>query len=205
MQALDWSIVLQNEMQRLDSLFRSDELAYLSLTSKIELPIRDRLAFQLHERFRTEANLTVAREWRRFDLAILERKEPVLLVELKAMYSFDVFTSRAATQYPGAIESDARKMAEFTRSNSVRGAGCYTLLLATHPHSAPPSQLDGIVKYSGDIRRYHPIDGDALLEAVSTQFRKHPASAAGELAGGSAFGIAASVYWWLFGPYGYAA
>ena len=35
------------------------------------------------------ASFTVAREWRRTDIAVLENEVPKALIELKAMYTFD--------------------------------------------------------------------------------------------------------------------
>ncbi|WP_431993677.1 hypothetical protein [Streptomyces albogriseolus] len=68
------------------------ELAYLALTSKPELTVRDRLAWTLQTRL---AGAVVAREWRNtagwIDLAVLDMAghSPQALLELKAAYTFD--------------------------------------------------------------------------------------------------------------------
>lgn len=80
----------------------ADELAFLALTSKIELPIRDRLAYTL---FRRLPELLVTREWRPVDLAVLspDGKTPVLLLEAKALYTFNfvTMTERRASPLAG--------------------------------------------------------------------------------------------------------
>lgn len=74
--------------------FAPGELAYLALTSKPELPIRDRLAWVLHA---SAPGVIAAREWAastakaRTDLAVLDEAthEPLGLIEVKAAYTFD--------------------------------------------------------------------------------------------------------------------
>jgi hypothetical protein len=79
---------LKNALAHIGDSFEENELAYLALTSKAELPIRDRLAFNLHKRFWKD-EIVVTREWQRTDLALLKNNEPLLICELKAGYTFD--------------------------------------------------------------------------------------------------------------------
>jgi hypothetical protein len=81
-----------------DTGFRRDELAYLALTSKPELPIRDRLAFCLH-RTLEDKGLFVAREYhlggrKHADIAILQGKDSGMstkvLIELKVSSFFNL-------------------------------------------------------------------------------------------------------------------
>ena len=60
---------LDDSLQASAKSFAAGELAYLALTSKVELPIRDRLAWCLHTSL---PNRVVAREWKRCDLAVLD-------------------------------------------------------------------------------------------------------------------------------------
>jgi len=70
--------------------FQTDELAYLALTSKVELQLRDKIAFKLHEELKDKC--LVCREWkpadsnRRIDLAILDKSNSsvLCLIEFKA-------------------------------------------------------------------------------------------------------------------------
>ncbi len=86
------------------------ELAYLALTSKIERPLQDRLAWLLHIRL---PGWVVSREWRAIDIAILSAgaESPLVLLEAKAMYSFDVaWEHRAgAATYPRLMQQDIAK------------------------------------------------------------------------------------------------
>ena len=80
---------IRSALDEIGDTFEENELAYLAVTSKIEHPFRDRLSFLLHKRYEAEGYL-VAREWKRIDMAILNHEgEPLILIELKAMYTFD--------------------------------------------------------------------------------------------------------------------
>ena len=83
-----------NSIKQLKSDFKKDELAYLALTSKVENPLRDRIAYNLYSQIGND--YIVCREWRgRYreegkrhatDLAILNKgeKAPRVLIEFKA-------------------------------------------------------------------------------------------------------------------------
>lgn len=83
---------IENIISKIASNFQLNELAYLALTSKIELPLRDRIAFELHKKF-SDTHL-ICREWKskesnsskRIDIAIVDKSnfKPVCLIELKA-------------------------------------------------------------------------------------------------------------------------
>jgi len=114
--------------------FAPGELAYLALTSKIERPLQDRLAWLLHTR---PPALVVSREWRATDIAILSAgaESPLVLLEAKAMYSFDVpWEHRAgATADPRLMQQDIAK----ARALDPHGtADVYALALAAHPTAA---------------------------------------------------------------------
>jgi hypothetical protein len=70
------------------SSFEANELAYLALTSKVELPIRDRVAW--HLQLTLGDDYVVSREWRRADIAVLRQNVPLVQVEAKAMYECEV-------------------------------------------------------------------------------------------------------------------
>lgn len=107
-----WAELIAANMQFLGKDFRSNELAYLALTSKIEFPIRDRLAFRLCQRLLESSDLAVAREWKKYDLAVVtDGSEARLLLEAKAMYSFDLFT-RSGSKFVRACSKDRKKLLE---------------------------------------------------------------------------------------------
>lgn len=63
-----------------------DDLAYLAVTGKMELPVRDALGAYLTRRF---PEFTAAREYRRRDLAILRDGIPAAIIEGKIWISFE--------------------------------------------------------------------------------------------------------------------
>lgn len=70
-------------------LYQENELAYLTITSKIENPLRDKIAFELQKKLEKKV---VCREWtnngltkKKADLAILDNKaNPECIIEFKA-------------------------------------------------------------------------------------------------------------------------
>src|SRR4051812_23233142 len=105
--------------------FRPNELGYLAITSKVEGPFRDRLAYRLHQSYEP-SGLVVSREWNRIDLAVLDAAgSPVCLIELKAMYTFDAFKNlRFFTNATSADELKAQQ-------HAGEGTAVYSLLLVT--------------------------------------------------------------------------
>lgn len=90
------------------------KLTYLSLTSKPEGPIRDRVAWLFQKKFDDEGkNLFSSREFKRYDLAILEpKKEP----KVKHIYEFKVGSAASfrgnlqqADKYVERVVSDFQK------------------------------------------------------------------------------------------------
>lgn len=156
MKEIDWSQILTTTLKSAETHFSTNELAYLALTSKIELPFRDRLAFRLHKDLAAHPEIVVSREWKRIDLAVLRGPHPEMLLELKAMYSFDMQGKTAPIDYPKLIRSDVDKLRRISASYRSEPPVIFTLLLATHPHSAPPASLDRVIKYASAIRSRTP-------------------------------------------------
>lgn len=177
--------------------FRENELAYLALTTKVELPFRDRIAFRLHQDY-APAGCIVAREWNRIDLAVLASDgSPLCLVELKAMYTFDAMGNlRFFTDATTADEQKARQKAG--EATSV-----FSLLLVTHLDRLVPEAYLKPVKYSGGINRALLRWGDAhaVRAKASAEIEGGLAGrcvvARGHVEGGAAFGIGVSVLYWL--------
>ena len=203
MTAHSWAELVAANLRTLGDDFRPNELAYLALTSKIEFLIRDRLAFRrLRQRIAETSNLAVAREWKRFDLAVVtDRSEAQLLLEAKAMYSFNLFTS-SINKFVRACSKDQRKLQKHD-AKSQTSPTLLTLALVTHPHrpEAIPLNWGGVVKYFDDIRHFP----DKSISDVKRAIRQHfqlpdfPLFASGEIEGGFAFGTEVSVVYALFG------
>lgn len=115
--ANDINEVVLSSLADVEKEFQENELAYLALTTKIELPFRDKWAFLLHNRPRPK--LTVAREWKRTDLAILDRNEPAVLVELTAMYTFDAVLYPDIHGFFKKVQADQRKVKKLCSAKTV--------------------------------------------------------------------------------------
>ena len=188
----------------LEGTFEPEELAYLALTSKVEGPLRDRLAFRLRQRLDRESGLAVAREWKRFDLAVVtEAGEAQLLLEAKAMVSFDLWEN--PRKFQGYCASDREKMLE-AASRAESWPTLLTLAFVAHPHRPHdiPKHWDGVVKYLGRMRRHAEKSMDDAEAEILRVFPApaFPPIASGRIHGGCAFGTVVSVLYGLFGPYG---
>ncbi len=194
-----WSRRVAETMESLEQEFSQDELAYLALTSKVELPIRDRLAYALYRHFGNGDSVLVAREWKRVDLAIIVGQKPEFLLEAKAMYTFNIWDGYR-TKFLINVRNDLNKLKD---KDSSDAAEKLILVLATDCDESPKKHLDEAVKYSGDLRKYDKLrkSEDEIRIAAREMFDEFEHFSSGKITGGRAFGIEASVYYWLFGPY----
>lgn len=200
--AIDFAPILHDELEGIHELFEPNELAYLALTSKVELPLRDRLAFALYRRL--DQHL-VAREWKRVDLAVLanDGKTPEMLLEAKALYTFDLIGEDVwVDRYPKKVRQDVAAMR--ARSDLVDRTQLFALVLATHPISEAGPQLRAVAKYSRGVGKAIAAVGDAgtvLRQADGAIRSALPETSeilcAGEIPGGSAYGVEVEVPYWL--------
>ena len=100
--------------------FSQDELAYLAVTSKVENPLRDKIAFELHKKY---GNLMVCREYLtrkaqnppRIDVACIDTSNNLkTLIEFKAHSSID-FPSFVLTE----MALDLSKMEDYSKINKL--------------------------------------------------------------------------------------
>jgi len=191
--------VLLEEMRGLGDHFDPDELAYLTLTSKVEHVVRDKLAWRLQSRLPEQR---VAREWKRTDIAVLNiDNTPALLLEAKALYSLDGGRQVAIRWYSAAIAADLAKARALSGDTKV-----YAAVLATHPLSPIRRELRQVVKYGSQVNSAFTRLGSA--DAVRAEFQKTFLSIfkalgqvkEGSLPQGHAFGVGVHIDWWLVGP-----
>ena len=118
----------------------SPEMPFLALTSKIENLFRDKFAYILYKEFyeknKKKKQFKISREWtpkrgakyhgkiRRVDLAVFKKDKPIILIEFKAMYSFNGLSK--PKEYPGKVKTDLDKI------DNCPDAKGYAVLLATH-------------------------------------------------------------------------
>lgn len=200
--AMSFSALIAEAVRGVEYEFRPGELAYLALTAKIEQPVRDRLAFLLHEKSQN-GSVMVAREWENVDIAILIGGVPRVLLELKAAYTFDILKNGKPHSCFNEVANDVRK--RFLRQ--YEAVEIYTLLLASHPHQLPNSTFqEGIAYYSNLQAQFNRLaDAEQAYECSRERadeiMKNHPVQVSGRLRGGVAFGVEVSVSYWLSGPY----
>lgn len=148
--------------------FTHDQLAYLAATRKIEDPVRDAVAWRLHQTLLCRG-LTVSREfpikqspdqskgtWARADIAILESASVVAVVELKALHTFDVHKPKKREEYRGRVAADLKRVAMH-----VPGADAFAVALTTHVAGNIRPDLPDVVKYARVVRSATKKYGDA--------------------------------------------
>ncbi len=138
--------------------FKKEEITYLGLTSKIEIQLRDKLAFELYNEFKEKYITT--REWKNCDLAILDINtlEPVILIEFKACYSCDLTKPSTLKEYVNGIKKDIEKSKKLATSNTK----FYSILFVTKPQDIIPNNLTKIIKYSNSINSANNKYGGSL-------------------------------------------
>lgn len=203
--------VFRSAVQDLPRLFKKNELAYLSLSSKSENPVRDRLAFRMHLRGQTEG-LIVAREWNHRDIAILSssRSEDACLglMELKMMFSFDASSiSPTRSRYVDLTRMDVEKAMKKAIEKASHKVEIYSLLLITHPLTCPPDSFQGANKYWKDITRSlksprtAEITWQETTDYLEKNFPEDVPKATARWRAGEAFGVTVDIGYWLLGPW----
>jgi hypothetical protein len=194
---LDKTII--SSMKLVADDFHENELAYLALTSKIELPIRDKWAYILYKRL-AHQEFIVSREWKRTDLAIIYKEMPKILIELKAIYTFDAIADPDNIKgYPKKMLLDREKASGLADDDT----SIFTVLLATHPLDTVPTKLKKIVKYTVGINHTFCKLGNSkkiateAMRIVNKKFENRNVVAKGVLSGGEAFDIGVEVMYWI--------
>lgn len=139
--------------------FLPDQLAYLAATRKFEDPVRDAMAWRLHLQL-LERGLTVSREFpmsrlptappqtrARADIAILHGIDMTAVVELKALYTFDVHRPKKRNEYRKLVAADLARVALHSPT-----AEAFAVALTTHVAGDVRADLVDVVKYAAGVR-----------------------------------------------------
>ncbi|MCB8565792.1 hypothetical protein [Fusobacterium ulcerans] len=102
-----------------------NQLAYFGLTSKVELPFRDWLAFNLMEKSNNE--YLIGREYpNRSDLSLIINNKTIHCLELKACYTFDLYKD---------FQTEWNKVLNDLSKYETREEKVSFMLIALHPLS----------------------------------------------------------------------
>jgi len=191
-------------LKSVEKSFDPGELAYLALTSKIERPIQDRFASQLNTAYKNK--YTISREWYRTDVAILDNSSPLVLIELKAMYTFDALNKSSLLSFFEKMKADVVKAKKLAKAKKIanQSSEIYTILLATHPMDIIDKKYDRVIKWLTQVNRAIELNSTAksvksiAINNVNNLFSEWNCISKGEIKGGEAFDIKTDVLYWMF-------
>ena len=161
------------------------KLAYLSLTSKPEGPIRDRVAWLFQKKFIEEGdNLYSSREYKRYDLAILKPKDDPnnKEVEVKHIYEFKVgFAANFKDDLKQGNKYVKRVVSDFQKGSDNEDLDKMTcVFIGVEPLQRVENNEYAFVKYAGRINSLRKkIEQDGLEEnyihqKVVDKFKSRP-------------------------------
>ncbi|MBT4732393.1 hypothetical protein HOB87_10555 [Candidatus Woesearchaeota archaeon] len=192
-------------LKNLKNEFQQDELAFLALTTKIELPFRDRWSFLLYKEL-IQKSIYSSREWNRTDIALIQDNKPLVLIELKAMYSFDSIRKTKSgihgdEQFLRAMANDVKKAIKLSNKNT----DIYTVLLVTHPHNSIgiDHPANTAVKYRNYINKSFKNKTQEEIKGFVEARLENKLNKIGNIVyfdtikGGNAFGVDMSIMYWL--------
>ena len=190
--------------------FRENELAYLALTQKPEHVLRDRVAFALHRALsKNSQELRVCREWKRIDLAVLDGGAPLVLVETKAFYSFDLLNKDFVKTYlgpMGLVAKDIKKACDTAAKHAGRdclsSASFYSLIFCINPLVLSDNKFCHCIKYFNKMRNYHngkqKLKYSHATRLVCGELKKLQLAYGGKIKAGKAFDVEVELFQWLF-------
>jgi hypothetical protein len=183
--------------------FEPDELAFLSLTGKLELQFQEKLAWFLYGWAKTQG-LVVTKEWsgvrhKLADIVILGEGELKGVLELKAMLTSDPLRRIMSA---GRSLSDLKN--DMARWGGFPTAEVIGILVAAHRKKVPPERWSNLkaVKYlRGDAKVFEDYKTeDAVLAACDLSVRESFEDFEIEqlkFAGGSAFDTEVDISSWV--------
>ncbi len=186
--------IIEKVLSELAGEFSPNELAYLGLTGKVELQVRDKLAYVLHRDYLNKGFDAVAREWKLVDLALMLEEEPQVLIEAKAMYVGDFLTS-SWNKFVTSMHKDLAKCQKLSPNTPF-----LTLLVATEITTPVPNSPQ--IKYQSVCNK--PFNDGRTAEQLVEQYKTcvgslfpNVESKYGRWEAGEAYGISVRVHYWL--------
>lgn len=184
---------------------RTNELAYLAFTGKIEDTIRDKLAYCLQFQFQSvlkNDNIRIGRELKRRDIVILEKYTPDkgsnfkanAVIELSATHLQTLRKDPEVKRYLGKIRNDIAKAKKFMNTNQV-----YAILLATEFASPVKDTYKIISKYYKSP--VCPEPSTNIIKKIKGLLKAEHGQVFGKRINiGKIFETELSLYYWIIGP-----
>ncbi|WP_030705049.1 MULTISPECIES: hypothetical protein [unclassified Streptomyces] len=207
--------------------YQQGELAYLAMTSQIENPVRDRVAYEMHQILKgTRTRLDVGREWtglftdgedgrpvrRQVDLAVVEKPRrrrayvpyPHGVVEFKAFYAHQ---ARSVGQLNGIYRKVLKDVEKCrTSSGGMMGEVFSVVLLPSMrlassriPHQIM-RKIEGKVLMDDLMRETGRLSNEATLEQVSGRLSRLGPVQDGLIDAGTDSGVQVTVPYVILGP-----
>jgi hypothetical protein len=204
----EWTRLLADCLDSVADRMGRERLGYLAATSKVELQVRDELAFGLHQTL-PDAGWQVCREWppgHRALAVIGPAGEPLMELEAKALYDFDAASATKRAQFlTGGKSSHGLDVAKLVASVGA-GTPCYLLSLVTNLQGSVPLGSLTAVKYAVAHNASVKAHGTWAALAEAAQVWRRDLATLGPVAheiewdGGEVYGIRVSVTAYLVGP-----
>lgn len=216
---------LDSCIQSAGGSFQKGELVYLTMTSQIENPVRDRVAYAMHQELQG-TRLDIGREWtglytegkngqpvpRKVDLAVVEkprRRAPSIpppegVVEFKAFYAHEARSTGELNRIYRAVYEDVEK--SLTSDKYIMGEVFSVVLLPNlrvvgnrHPHQIM-RKTEWKVNYD-DFRRWSgEVSDEATVQEVSRCLSQLGPVRDGLINAGTDSGVQVTVPYVILGP-----
>ena len=148
-----WEQIIEDSIKNITKTYGKDELAFLAMQGKIELQLRDKIAWYLEQNIPN--NYCVKREYnipgngrQKCDLAILDKNnmQPVCLIEFKA-HSAATFEM----DYINKCKNDIAKMQSIAQGTTPDPEIYYIFFQTEHQGDLP--EKNGLIAYYDIIKK----------------------------------------------------
>lgn len=145
-------------LKELPSAFSTNELAYYALGNRMEMHLRDKLAYKIF--YDRKKNMTVHREWNKIDISVHRNDKVTALLELK--YDFAAGVARRKNPEAGGVTK--RLYLDYDKCKSYH-CPWHGILFLSCPRSPIP------LKYKNQVRALRSINKYAEAIKLPRQWR----------------------------------
>ncbi|MFL3870546.1 hypothetical protein LT966_28585 [Streptomyces griseobrunneus] len=216
---------LDSCIQSAGRAFQKGELVYLAMTSQIENPIRDRVAYEMHLKL-MGTRLDVGREWtglyaedadgrprrRKVDLAVVEKPKrrgsriplPEGVVEFKACYAHEARSAGQLKKIYRGVHEDVVKSAAW--GSAIMGEVFSVVLIPNlrivtdrFPHQIM-RKIEGKIRLDDFLRQIGEVGDEVTVREISSRLSDLGPVRDGVIDAGSDSGVQVTVPYVILGP-----